>query len=56
MKKPAIVIRIGAANYDARLTENGQTTTFDLAAMSKGQRSTFRRVLVGAFQKMGQTA
>lgn len=52
MNKPSIVLRVGAAYYDARLTENGNTTAFDLAAMTKGERSAFRRVLVGAYEKI----
>lgn len=42
-----VTIRIGAAHYDATVTDpkGGPEVTFDLASMTRGERGRFTRIL-----------
>jgi len=51
MKKPSIVIRMGAANWDCKVKDkNGAWVTFNLRTMEKKQRSDFHREFMNAFR------
>ena len=48
--KPNIIIRMGAAHWDARVNSNGSQVHFDLRAMDKKERSVFHRELMNAYR------
>lgn len=51
MKKPNVIIRMGAANYDVRVRgDDGAFVRFDLRTMQKRERSTFHREFMNAFR------
>lgn len=51
MKKARIIIRMGAAHWDARVADkNGKIITFDFRKMEKKERSTFHREFMNAFR------
>lgn len=56
MKKARIIIRMGAAHWDARVRAEGQFgasgkwITFDFRKMEKKQRSAFHREFMNAFR------
>jgi hypothetical protein len=51
MKKPNVVIRMGAAHWDAQVRGSDDTMAhFDFRAMDKKQRSAFHRELMNAFR------
>ena len=50
MKKPNIIIRMGAVAWDVQVLDHGKYTTFDLRSMDKKQRSTFHREFMNAFR------
>lgn len=49
--KPNMIIRIGAAHWDARVFSNGTVTHFDIAAMDKHQRKAFIFATVKTFRE-----
>lgn len=53
--KANIIIRMGAAHYDARVRgADGEFVHFDLSRMDKKARHVFRRELVKAFRIAGE--
>lgn len=51
MSRANVIIRMGAANYDARVRgADGNFVRFDLRAMDKKQRSTFHREFMNAYR------
>lgn len=51
MHKPNVVIRMGAANWDATVRRpDGSLVNFNFRAMTKRQRSDFHRELMNAFR------
>lgn len=51
MKKSSIVIRMGAANWDAQVKDKeGNWVTFNIRKMDKRQRSDFHREFMNAFR------
>lgn len=46
--KNAITIRMGAANYDARVNHNGKVVQFDFRKMDRKEKNTFHRELMNA--------
>jgi hypothetical protein len=50
--KPNVIIRMGAANWDARVrASDGSMTHMDFRKMDKKARSTFHRELMNAFRQ-----
>ena len=51
MNKPNIIIRMGAAHWDARVRDSkGNFINFNFRSMEKKARSTFHRELMNAFR------
>ncbi len=51
MSKPNIIIRMGAANWDARVRDaSGNLVRFNFRRMEKKERSVFHRELMNAFR------
>lgn len=51
MKTPSIIIRMGAAHWDAQVKDkDGNWVTFNLRTMEKRQRSDFHREFMNAFR------
>jgi hypothetical protein len=51
MNNARIIIRMGAANWDARVKDkNGNWITFNFRTMQKKERSTFHREFMNAFR------
>jgi hypothetical protein len=49
--KPNLIIRMGAANWDARVRKaDGEFAHFNFRTMEKKERSTFHRELMNAFR------
>ena len=49
--KARIIIRMGAAHWDARVKDkDGNVITFDFRTMDKKQRSNFHREFMNAFR------
>jgi hypothetical protein len=52
MSKPNVIIRMGAAAWDARVkTAAGAYVSFNFRAMEKKERSTFHREFMNAFRE-----
>jgi len=51
MKKPTIVIRMGAAHWDARIKNGSNTLHFDFRTMDRKERSAFHREFMNAFRQ-----
>lgn len=45
-----MTLRMGAAHYDLSVTDRGQTSSFDLAALTKEHRNKVRRLIRDAFK------
>jgi hypothetical protein len=56
MNKPNIIIRMGAANWDARVRSGDTYVRFDFRAMDKKQRSEFHRELMNAYRAQRKAA
>lgn len=55
MAKPNVIIRMGAAHWDARVKKaDGTYAHFDFSQMDKKQRSTFHREFMNAFRSSHQ--
>lgn len=51
MTKPNIIVRMGAANWDAKVRRpDGSYVHFDFRKMQKKERSAFHRELMNAFR------
>lgn len=51
MKNARIIIRMGAAHWDARVKDkDGKIITFNFRTMQKKERSTFHREFMNAFR------
>lgn len=48
--KARIIIRMGAAHWDARVKHKGEVLTFNFRTMTKRQRSDFHRELMNGFR------
>ena len=46
--KPNVVIRMGAAYWDATVYHDGKVTSFDFRKMERKERSAFHRELMNA--------
>lgn len=52
MRKPNVIIRMGAAHWDARVkSADGSFVRFDFRGMDKRQRSDFHREFMNAFRE-----
>lgn len=56
--KPNIIIRMGAAHWDARVRKDAGSdfVTFDFRKMTKRERSDFHREFMNAFRTMQDAA
>lgn len=54
MKKPNIIIRMGAPYWDARVRSNGTETHFDIRAMDTQNQRKFIFEVVKAFRVAGE--
>jgi hypothetical protein len=55
--KPNVIIRLGAANWDARVRRpDGTYTRFDFRTMNKREKSDFHRELLNAFRTVRREA
>jgi hypothetical protein len=50
MRKPNLIIRMGAAYWDARVRNGDKWVRFDFRLMDKKARSTFHREFMNAFR------
>jgi hypothetical protein len=50
--KPRIIIRMGAAHWDARVRHNDQVIMFDFRSMTGKQRSQFHRELMNGVRQV----
>jgi hypothetical protein len=50
MKKHNIIIRMGAANWDAQVRKDNTYVRFDFRTMTKRERSDFHREFMNAYR------
>lgn len=56
MRKPSVIIRMGAPAWDARVLHNGEYLKFNLRTMTRDERREFHRTFMNSIRAMRRKA